>query len=93
MDRSRAFRRHQLLRSKAKAARLARWWLRFGAEHGGMVRLGTKWVPREEWIQGWIVRMASTHCKPCSCVGCGNPRKHFGRLTRKELMATLAQTE
>jgi hypothetical protein len=22
--------------------------------------------------------MASTHCKPCSCHGCGNARKHEG---------------
>ena len=24
--------------------------------------------------------------KPCSCYMCGNPRKHFGELTRQELM-------
>ena len=31
-----------------------------------------------------IGRLASTHCKPCSCPMCGNPRKHFNELTVQE---------
>jgi hypothetical protein len=27
---------------------------------------------------------ASTHCKPCSCYMCGNPRKYFNELTIQE---------
>lgn len=25
---------------------------------------------------------------PCSCFGCGNPRRHAGRLTRQEIVST-----
>jgi len=33
---------------------------------------------------GWIGRAAQTP-KPCSCVMCGNPRKHLGEVTRQEV--------
>lgn len=28
--------------------------------------------PSEEWIG----KMSHTHCVPCSCIMCGNPRRH-----------------
>ena len=31
-----------------------------------------------------IAHMAATHCKPCSCPLCGNPRRHFEKLTIQE---------
>jgi hypothetical protein len=30
---------------------------------------------------------------PCSCAGCGNPRRHFGRRTRQETLAELEMHE
>ena len=29
-------------------------------------------------------KLASTHCKPCSCEMCGNPRKWFGTKSLQE---------
>jgi len=26
---------------------------------------------------------------PCSCIGCGNPRRHFKQQTKRELMVTV----
>lgn len=36
--------------------------------------------------------VANTPC-PCSCFGCGNPRKHFKELTKAERIASLKFTE
>jgi hypothetical protein len=33
----------------------------------------------------WINHMASTHCVPCSCSMCGNPRRYFGAITIQEI--------
>ncbi len=30
---------------------------------------------------------------PCSCLWCGNPRKHFGQVTRQEKKVTEMDTE
>ncbi len=34
-----------------------------------------------------INHLISTHMCPCSCAMCGNPRKYFKQLTKKERMA------
>ena len=36
-----------------------------------------------------IGKLASCHCKPCSCYMCGNPRKYFGSVTLREKRAIL----
>jgi len=44
------------------------------------------WAPKFDNHQDayqWVVRMVQNP-HPCSCYGCGNPRKHFGILTRQE---------
>lgn len=30
---------------------------------------------------------------PCSCPGCGNPRRHFGEITRQEKLADIREQE
>ena len=37
--------------------------------------------------------MASTHCKPCSCEMCGNPRKFFGERTLREKRSDLSMND
>lgn len=34
-------------------------------------------------------KLASTHCKPCSCPLCGNPRKYFKARTLEEMRSDL----
>jgi transposase len=36
----------------------------------------------------FLNQMVSTHCKPCSCPVCGNPRRYFKKHTLKEVKAT-----
>ena len=63
------FRRHQDWKAKEKA--------KFVMKH--------IWETDEEWFTPTAIGLnASTHCKPCSCMACGNPRKWFGEKTRKE---------
>lgn len=35
----------------------------------------------------YLQHMVSTHCRPCSCPMCGNPRRYFKRHTLKEVKA------
>lgn len=84
MSRSRSFRRAQLAKAKQRARNLyVRVW-----QVKSRVKLpGARWSipgPVEEPSATWTGKMASTHCKPCSCPGCGNPRSHFGEPTRQE---------
>jgi hypothetical protein len=70
MSRGRAWRRHHARRMKKRAARLLiKIWCADG-----------EWAPTTTAIGIW----ASTHCRPCSCTSCGNPRKYFGRPTLQE---------
>lgn len=81
MERDRSFRRYQAERAKVKARRLALSWRMSRLEWWGMEG------PR------WIGKMAAVHCKPCSCTGCGNPRRHFGERTLQELKWVLTARE
>lgn len=72
--RGRAFRRHQYERMKARAAR----------------------VMRVIWFHGKDMAEDPRHCgihantfTRCSCVGCGNPRRHFKEPTIQERRAKL----
>jgi hypothetical protein len=82
MSRSRAFRRAQLVQAKRRARHLyVRIW---------QVRLGRHDLPPPEPPARWVAHMAETHCKPCSCSGCGNARRHFNELTLAERKAGLS---
>ena len=88
MSRSIAFRRHQQAKAKTRARNL---WVRIRQiqEYVGgnwRVRMGEQ--PCEPTAVGLGI-MASTHCKPCSCYCCGNPRRHHGGPTPQELRAQL----
>lgn len=73
---TRAERRHRMARAKARAARLS-WvsaWLR--SSH-----------PSRRTDEQ-IIGMAARTRHPCSCMGCGNPRRHFKHaLTIQEMRA------
>ena len=62
--RDRAFRRFQTRKAKRRA-----WNLRVNI---------WCWGPDDEPDPHWVGIMASTHCQPCSCRGCGNQRKWEG---------------
>jgi len=72
MGRGLAFKRHQETKHREKAKRhlAARW----------------NWTPPEGKPAENPVRIA-IHAKtphPCSCHGCGNPRKHWNEVTMQE---------
>jgi len=71
MNRSSAYRRFRENQAKLKAKRYLK----------RISFLGEK-STAEDLTQ--VGRMASCHCKPCSCYMCGNPRKHFGDVTMRE---------
>ena len=76
--RDRAYRRSQTVKAKKKAKflmeKIQGWAV--------MSQDGTK---NMDWISPRMIGVqASTHSKPCSCMGCGNPRRHFGELTVQE---------
>ena len=58
--------------------------------HKGRIKSKTKqilerlWVIDEEVSASEIGRCASVHCKGCSCLMCGNPRRHFNEKTIQE---------
>lgn len=81
MSRGRAYRRHQAKMAKLRAYRwLSDGWLsatNYNSSLSGMKNVkgfGRKWHPDYKVICLW----ASTSGVPCSCVMCGNPRRHFG---------------
>jgi hypothetical protein len=49
------------------------------------------WVERADakTVLGRLARTAT----PCSCAGCGNPRKYFNQKTRQELRSVLSYIE
>jgi len=71
MNRSSAFRRERAQIAKLKAQRYLK-----------LIAFPGKKTTALDPIQ--VGRMASCHCKPCSCHMCGNPRKHFGAVTMRE---------
>lgn len=87
MERDRSYRRHQHWRATQKSLRLLRDW--------GWLRPFRHQTEEEyrEWAAHWVHLMTSTHRKPCSCTGCGNPRRHFGERTRPELKWALTTWE
>jgi hypothetical protein len=94
--RSRSFRRHQLKRVKEKARFIKRQvWGMFTNIFVRSPSPLSPVAPGEEDPR--IVGLgASTHCKPCSCPGCGNPRRHFGGnngMTRQEKLSELFEAE
>ena len=40
-----------------------------------------------------IGKLASVHCKPCSCYMCGNARKYSGMVTLQERRAALSAVD
>lgn len=77
MQRGRAFRRHQLRKAKRRARNL---WVHVWQ---ATEPIGDTWSTRMgyrpcEPTPKWVGTMASTHCKPCSCSGCGHQRHHEG---------------
>jgi hypothetical protein len=71
--RSKADRRNALTRAKRKASEITdrfRMWV------GGPLT--------DEERAKRVGKMAAVHCKPCSCPGCGNARRHFGSKTLQE---------
>jgi hypothetical protein len=83
VSRSRSFRRLQAERAKSRAR-----WLWTDIWQVKDYSRGAGYSPCEP-NPIWVGRMAQTHCKPCSCPGCGNARRHFGRRSRQELRAAL----
>ena len=61
----------------------SRSWRRFQRERIKSKRLKShgRWSP--EFSPTWIDTP-----KPCSCPTCGNPRRHFGEVTRQERLAS-----
>ena len=82
MFRTRSYRRHQSARTKAKTRRILSIWF-----HD--IEFMRHWIDDPEVVG----RLASVHCKGCSCTGCGNPRRHFGELTYQEQKANLTYEE
>ena len=72
-ERTKAFRRNCDKKAKAKARN----------------SLMAKWPMDGKTDDKRIGRLASTHCKPCSCEMCGNPRKFFGEKTLREKRSDL----
>ena len=68
MERTKAFRRSCEKKAKNKAKK----------------SLMAKWPMDEKTDDRRIGRLASTHCKPCSCEMCGNPRKWLGLKSLQE---------
>lgn len=63
MSRGRAFRRHQARLAKRRA----------------FFHLYYRWGFEVDWITpARVGQLASTHCCPCSCQGCGNMRRLYG---------------
>ena len=92
MFRTRAFRRHQQERATQKTWRLLRAWGWLHPSQVGSFRRKTE-EEHQAWARRWVQLMTSTHRKPCSCTGCGNPRRHFGTKTRKEIIAQMGFKE
>lgn len=98
MGRDRAFRRHHLRRIKEKARFIKRQiWGMFQNIFVRYAEEPPPPIPPGEEDPRVIGLGASTHCKPCSCAGCGNPRRHwsgdYGGLTRQERLAKLSERE
>lgn len=49
-----------------------------------------RWLTPAEFKR-WVSLTASSY--PCSCMHCGNPRRHFGERTRQELQAQISEQE
>jgi len=55
-----------------------------------MRKILRRWLPEREVTDKQVGILANTRC-PCSRECCGNPRKHFGELTRQEIRANQAE--
>ena len=87
MARSRAYRRHQAARARARAYRIARLWHSesSAAEFADFV----------ESHPAWFGVVVSTHCRPCSGSCCFGSRFRFNSYdrTRQSLRADLDYRE
>ena len=79
--RTRAERRHQKARYKARAKRLVRL---FSAA-------SIRGYDEEEVNR--LTLVYEKQRKPCSCAMCGNPRRHFGEVTRQEAATSVEGSE
>ena len=79
----RGVRRNQMARMKQRARKLWERWNPTAIKifNGRVVERST---PKP--TNRWVGHMASTHNKPCSCSGCGNPRNYDkdGRTTQEQ---------
>lgn len=71
------YRRNQVRRAKAKARAVARRWV--DASYADDPRA--------------IGKLASTHCRPCSCEMCGSERSYAGIVTIQEARAAVSARE
>lgn len=77
MKRTKPYRRFQIEQAKRRARARIRRWTTWHAEWGPGV---------EERLVGIYARTP----KPCSCIMCGNPRRHFGARALQERRADSA---
>ena len=73
---SRAERRHHKARMKRRAQKIVQHYFGCGRDSRFFGKM-----------QQWASENAD-HLKTCSCLGCGNPRRHLGQRTRQELKAS-----
>jgi hypothetical protein len=71
------FRRHQGRRARRRALRHLRWL----------------WSSDPMRITPKAVARLATDRAPCSCSMCGNPRRFWGEITRRERAASLTSIE
>lgn len=93
MSRPRSFRRAQLAKAKLRARHLyvRVWRVR---EHHFMESSSRYIMQRRvaEPTDRWIGHMASTHCRPCSCIGCQAFLELFPKRHQLELEEALEES-
>jgi hypothetical protein len=98
MGRGLSFRRHQIKRIKEKVKHITRqvWGM---YQYSFKKRDDNSPLPPIQPGQEdpkYIGRDASTHCNPCSCHKCGNPRRYRksdDALTKQEIISKISEGE
>ena len=94
--RDRAYRRWQLERKKKKVSRhWNNWWYVFVDDENKSpetISYGDRLLHKNGFTKDPKRIGSAAHTpKPCSCYMCGNPRKHFGEITRQEQKAPIVR--
>ena len=89
----RSLRRHHFNRIKEKFRKIARKAWSLGEHFVRSGELPRSPIPPKQEDPRAVGIAVSTHCANCSCPMCGNPRKHFNRITRQEKIAELNYKE